>query len=191
MSKCDELKRYDIETGHGDSYEGVVAPDGFYMIADEVDEAIVEIKAENVRLKAENKGLKDENARLMSRPCYVCKEEQVKALEKKFQELDGGTLILHNNEDLRWRKYPDEKPDVKVNECVCVLAVVEVQDDDNHRYVTEADYVLEEGEIPEGVFYRPYIGDEIEENFEKAEGKRYISKVIMWRPMPEAPEEAK
>ena len=152
MSKCDELKRYDIETDHGDTYEGVVAPDGFYMIADEVDEAVAEIKAENVRLKAENKGLKDENARLMSRPCYVCKE---------------------------------------VNECVCVLAVVEVQDDDNHRYVTEADYVLEEGEIPEGVFYRPYIGDEIEENFEKAEGKRYISKVIMWSPMPEAPEEAK
>lgn len=190
MSKCYELKRYDIETDHGDTYEGVVAPDGFYMIADEVDEAIAEIKAEIVRLKAENGGLKDENTRLMSRPCYVCKDEQVKALEKKFQELDGGTLILYK-EDLRWRKYPDEKPDVKVNECVCLLAVVEVQDGDKRRYVTEADYVLEDGEIPEGVFYRPYIDDEIEEDFEKADGKRYISKVIMWRPMPKAPEDEK
>lgn len=25
MSKCYELKRYDIETDHGDTYEGVVA----------------------------------------------------------------------------------------------------------------------------------------------------------------------
>lgn len=191
MSKCYELKRYDIETDHGDTYEGVVAPDGFYMIADEVDEAIAEIKAEIVKQEAENRGLKDENARLMARPCYVCKDEQVKALEKKFQELEGGTLILYN-EDLRWRKYPDEKPDVKVDECVCLLAVVEVQDDDKQqRYVTEADYVLEDVEIPEGVFYRPYIGEKIEEDFEKVDGNRYISKVIMWRPMPKAPEDEK
>ena len=40
--KCDELKRYDIETDHGDTYEGVVVPDGFYMIADEVDDIIAE-----------------------------------------------------------------------------------------------------------------------------------------------------
>lgn len=61
---------------------------GLYYDKAEVDEAIAEIKAENVRLKAENKGLKDENARLMSRPCYVCKEEQVKDFEKVIAEKD-------------------------------------------------------------------------------------------------------
>lgn len=70
---------------------------------------IAELKAKNVRLNAENKGLKDENARLMSRQCYVCKDEQVKDLEKKFQELEGGSCILHN-EDLRWRKTSEEIP---------------------------------------------------------------------------------
>lgn len=166
--------------------------DGEYYTRTDADNVIAELKDEIVKQEAENRGLKDENARLMARPCYVCKDEQLKDLENKLQELEGGTLILYNDEDLRWRKYPDEKPDVKVNECVCLLAVVEVQEDDKYnRYVTEADYVLEEGEIPEGVFYRPYIGDEIEEEFEMADGKRYISKVIMWRPMPKAPEEYK
>ena len=63
-----------------------------------LNDDILELKAEIVRLEAENKGLKDENDRLMSRPCYVCKDEQVKALEKKFQELEGGKLILHKAE---------------------------------------------------------------------------------------------
>lgn len=96
MSKCDDLKPY---VCGGWCCEKEAYP------KDKVDEAIAEIKAENVRLKAENKGLKDENARLMSRPCYVCKEEQVKALEKKFQELEGGTLILYNENNLRHHKY--------------------------------------------------------------------------------------
>lgn len=177
MSKCDELKRYDIETDHGDTYEGVVAPDGFYMIADEVNEAIVEIKAENVRLKAENKWLKDENARLMSRPCYVCKEEQVKALEKKFQELEGGTLILYN-ENFRWRKFPEEKPDDEGD----YLVMARCPDDDEPHI--EICFYDRDGE-DFGHYERKY-------SFGGFDDEDWIThNVSFWMPMPKAPEEAK
>ena len=209
--KCDELNTYNIEPldatlylkedvdeaiaelkdkiqMHDFFWEGCGFDKLGFKNSIQVREYIDKLKAENERLKKENEHirLRADNWKSL---CFAG-DENITELEKKFHELEGGTLILHNNEDLRWRKYPDEKPDVKVNECVCLLAVVEVQDDDKYRYVTEADYVLEDGEIPEGVFYRPYIGDEIEEDFVKADDKRYISKVIMWRPMPKAPEEA-
>lgn len=112
MSKCDELKRkYSDVTGPYYGYNEVneaiaeleqklhdaeMAKDDAEAANTEYREDIRKLKDENVRLKAENGGLKDENARLMSRPCYVCKDEQVKALEKKFKELEGGTLILLN-----------------------------------------------------------------------------------------------
>lgn len=151
MSKCDELKQVEnpIEWG-------------LYYNKDEVDEAIVEIKAENVRIKAENKGLKDENARLMSRPCYVCKDEQVKALEKKLQELEGGTLILYN-ENFRWRKTSEEIP-------------------------SENDYYLVSDGKNVFMEYGSYNEQDEVWNWDHG-GSRDTWKY--WRPMPKAPEEAK
>ena len=139
----------------------------------------------------------DRNPRLLNEQVYI-KSEADKTIadleESHKKEVEQLSIeIVKLKEERRWRKYPDEKPDTEVDECVCLLVVVEVQDNYNnrkYRYVTEAEYVLEDGEIPEGVFYRPYIGDEIEEDFVQANGKRYISKVIMWRNMPETPKEA-
>lgn len=106
---------------------------------------------------------------------------------------DDNALLRKNNAELReatrWRKFPDEKPDVKPGEGTDVLVVVDYYNTydtkcTRGRYVTEAEYYVDE----EGCFYRAYSDQEIDETFHGENGEECYEKVIMWRPLPKAPE---
>lgn len=101
---------------------------------------------------------------------------EVKALREINAKAQEEIATLKENQ--RWRKFPDEKADLKPGEAQCVLAVIEYDEkyNGNGRYVSEVDYVVEDnGDV---TFYE--VGHEY-----AVEGGR---NVILWRPLPKAPE---
>lgn len=102
-------------------------------------------------------------------------DDELTRLKARIAELEAMNHELE--EERRWRKFPDEKADLKPGEAQCVLAVIEYEKNNGKgRYVSEVDYVVEDdGEVTfyEAGYENPIEGD---------------CNVILWRPLPEAPE---
>ena len=144
-----------------------------------------ELKFEIFKLQKENAELKADNERLN------------KELNEWVQSAANRPIVIGNlrkelaelREATRWRKFPDEKPNVKPGEAEDFLVVVDYYNtydlkSTRGRYVTEAEYYV--GET--GCFYREYSDQEIDETFYGENGEECYEKVIMWRPLPKAPE---
>lgn len=118
-------------------------------------------------------------------------EKELSELRKENEDLKNELFSVKTDMAMttRWHKYPEEKPDVKPDEAEYFLVVVDYYNtydlkSTRGRYVTEAEYYV--GET--GCFYRAYSDQEIDETFYGENGEECYEKVIMWRPLPKAPE---